>query len=387
MMKYFSKVIFNDLINYKKKTENDFDLNENDFDLIYSFFLTIFVFMKEKQTTLKIIAERLNISVTTVSKALKNYTDVSPTTRALVIDLAKELNYMPNEFAVSLRTQESRTIGLIIPEVVHHFFSNVINGIIAEAEKNNYLVIILQSNESLELEKKQVQLLINKRVDGIMMSISNESNDDEHIREIVEREIPFVMFDKISKGISCSKVIIDDRKAAEMAVNHLIKQGCKKIAHIRGPQNPQNAIDRFLGYKQALDKNNLVYDSKRVYACERVSYEEGYSFAKKIMHEHPDTDGIFVITDLVAVGVLAYLNENKIKVPNQVKVIGFSNWFMSKVISPSLSTIDQPSYEMGVKAFELLLLQISQKKRQVAQEIKTIILDTDLIERTSTSNQ
>ena len=155
-----------------------------------------------KETTLKEIAETLGISITTVSKALKNYSDVSEKTRKAVIALAEELNYTPNSFAVNLRTKESKTIGLIIPEVVHHFFSNVINGIIAEAEKKGYLVIILQSNESLELEKKQVALLINKRVDGIIMSLSNESNNDFHIKEILRKEIPFVQFDKISKLIS-----------------------------------------------------------------------------------------------------------------------------------------------------------------------------------------
>ena len=140
-----------------------------------------------KDITLKQIADTLGISITTVSKALKNYPDVSPKTKNAVLELAKSLQYTPNSFAVNLRTKESKTIGLIIPEVVHHFFSNVINGIIEEAEKSGYLVIILQSNESLELEKKQVELLINKRVDGIIMSLSNESNDDEHIKEKIGR--------------------------------------------------------------------------------------------------------------------------------------------------------------------------------------------------------
>jgi len=211
-----------------------------------------------KETTLKEIAETLGISITTVSKALKNYPDVSEKTRKAVIALAEELNYTPNSFAVNLRTKESKTIGLIIPEVVHHFFSNVINGIIAEAEKKGYLVIILQSNESLELEKKQVALLINKRVDGIIMSLSNESNNDFHIKEILRKEIPFVQFDKISKLIPSSKVIINDQKAAMEAVQHLIDKGCKKIAHIRGPENPQNAIDRFIGYKKALKKTEFL---------------------------------------------------------------------------------------------------------------------------------
>jgi LacI family transcriptional regulator len=337
-----------------------------------------------RDITLKQIAETLGISITTVSKALKNYPDVSPKTRKAVLELADSLSYTPNSFAVNLRTKESRTIGLIIPEVVHHFFSNVINGIIDEAEKNGYLVIILQSNESLELEKKQVELLMNKRVDGIIMSLSNESNDDEHIKEILRKEVPFVMFDKISKLIPCSKVIINDQKAAFNAVEHLIQKGCRKIAHIRGPVNPQNAIDRFLGYKKALEKNNIPFDSKLVYTCKNVTFEEGLEFAKQIAVEHPDVDGIFVITDLVAVGVLAYFNEVGIKIPNQVKVIGFSNWFMSQVITPKLSTVDQPSFEMGVQSFKLLLEEINIKKELLPFKPKTIELETDIIEREST---
>ncbi len=336
-----------------------------------------------KETTLKEIAETLGISITTVSKALKNYSDVSEKTRKAVVTLSEELNYTPNSFAVNLRTKESKTIGLIIPEVVHHFFSNVINGIIAEAEKKGYLVIILQSNESLELEKKQVALLINKRVDGIIMSLSNESNNDFHIKEILRKEIPFVQFDKISKLIPSSKVIINDQKAAMEAVQHLIDNGCKKIAHIRGPENPQNAIDRFIGYKKALEKNGIPYDSKLVYTCKNVTFDEGLEFAKQIIEEHPDVDGIFVITDLVAVGVLAYFNEKGIKVPNQIAVIGFSNWFMSQVITPKLSTVDQPSYEMGVAAFSLLLEEMICHKEEKVFHPRTIELETSIIERDS----
>ncbi|MGV1011165.1 MAG: LacI family DNA-binding transcriptional regulator [Flavobacterium sp.] len=336
-----------------------------------------------KETTLKHIAETLGISITTVSKALKNYPDVSEKTKKSVLDLANSLQYTPNSFAVNLRTKESKTIGLIIPEVVHHFFSSVVNGIIAEAEKNGYLVIILQSNESLELEKKQVELLINKRVDGIILSLSNESNDDLHLKEIIRREIPLVQFDKIAKLIPSSKVIINDQKAAFEATEHLINRGCKKIAHIRGPINPQNAIDRFLGYKKALEKNNIPFDSKLVYTCKNVTFEEGKEFAEQIIKDHPDVDGIFVITDLVAVGVLAYFNENNIKVPQQVKIIGFSNWFMSQVITPKLSTVDQPSYEMGVQSFSLLLEEMNANKEMKSFTPKTIELTTTIIERES----
>ena len=179
-------------------------------------------------------------------------------------------------------------------------------------------------------------------------------------------------------------MIIDDRKAAFDAVNHLISKGCKKIAHIRGPENPQNAIDRFLGYKTALEKNELTYDKSLVYTCKNVTYEEGYNFAKKLITDHPNIDGIFCITDLVAFGVLTYLNEIHVNVPNQIAVIGFSNWFMSEVISPKLSTIEQPGFEMGTASFLLLKEEIESMKNHNKRISKTITLDTKLIIREST---
>ncbi|MFI0491707.1 LacI family DNA-binding transcriptional regulator [Flavobacterium sp.] len=336
-----------------------------------------------KATTLKEIAAMLGISITTVSKALKNYPDVSPKTKKAVKDLAEQLNFTPNSFAVNLRTKESRTIGLIIPEVVHHFFSNVIKGVIEEADKNGYLVIILQSNESLELEQKQVELLFNKRVDGILISLSNDSNDDHHLKKIITRGIPFVQFDKISKLIPSSKIVINDQKAAAAAVQHLIDIGCKKIAHIRGPENPQNSVDRFIGYKKTLEKNGIPFDSKLVYTCQNVTYEEGVAFTKQIVKDHPDVDGIFAITDLVAIGVLSYLNENHIAVPDQIAVIGFSNWFMGQVMMPKLSTIDQPSYDMGIAAFSLLLEEMNCRREGSLFSPRTVELGTSLIVRQS----
>jgi LacI family transcriptional regulator len=192
------------------------------------------------------------------------------------------------------------------------------------------------------------------------------------------------MFDKISKLIPCSKVIINDQKAAYNAVEHLILKGCKKIAHIRGPVNPQNAIDRFLGYKKALEKYDIRFDPKLVYTCKNVTFDEGKAFAEQIAKEHPDVDGIFVITDLVAVGVLAHFNEVGINVPEQVKVIGFSNWFMSQVITPKLSTVDQPSFEMGVQSFGLLLEEMNARKEMKGFVPRTIELDTAIIAREST---
>lgn len=336
--------------------------------------------------TLKQIAEELGISITTVSKALKDYPDVSKKTRKLVRETASMLNYKPNSFAVNLRTKESKTIGLIIPEIVHHFFSSVIKGIISQAEKKGYLVITLQSNESYELEKKQIGLLLNKRVDGILISLANGTADYKHILEVLNQEIPIVMFDKIAKVIECSKVIIDDRKAAYKATQYLIDIGCKRIAHFRGPLLPQNSIDRFLGYKQALTDNNIIYDSSLVYLLNNMSFEEGKKNAKQLLKDHKDVDGVFINTDLVAIGAMTLFLEKGIKIPEQINIVGFSNWFMSSVISPSLTTVDQPGFAMGKKAFKILYKEMVAKKKNKKLEYKQVVLDTELVIRDSTKN-
>ncbi len=336
-------------------------------------------------TTLKEIATQLGISVATVSKSLKNYPDVSEKTKKAVTDLANQLNYTPNSFAVNLRTKESKTIGLIIPNTVHHFFSSVIKGILDEAEKRDYLVIILQSDENYELEKKQVKLLLNKRVDGILVSLSNGTGDFTHLNEILSQKVPLVLFDKIAKIVNCSKVMINDRKAAYNAVIHLIKKGYKKIAHFRGAYLPQNSIDRFLGYKKALEDNNIAYDPSLVFVCDSNNdFEDGYNNAKKIITENIEVDAIFAITDLVAIGIIKYFNEAGISIPKQIAVFGFSNWFISNVISPTLSTIDQPGFEMGIKSASLLFNEINAKRKNLPITFQNVEIQTELIEREST---
>lgn len=339
-----------------------------------------------KPVTLKDIAEQLNISVTTVSKALKNYPDVSKRTRGLVRELAKTLNYKPNAFAVNLRTKESKTIGVIIPVIVHHFFSNVIKGIVSQAEKKGYLVIILQSNESYELEKKQVDLLLSHRVDGILISLANETTNFNHLNEIIAQEKSLVMFDKIAKVVKCSKIVIDDRKAAYIATKHLIDTGCKRIAHFRGALLPQNSIDRFLGYKKALLDNNLPYDPSLVYICEcsDMSFEEGKENAQQLLIDNNDVDGIFINTDLVAIGAMTEFKKHGVKIPEDISIVGFSNWFMSSVISPTLTTIDQPGYQMGKTAFKQLYKEIKAIKNKKPKAPKIITLETALVKREST---
>jgi LacI family transcriptional regulator len=336
-------------------------------------------------TTLKEIANQLGISITTVSKALKGYADVSAATKKAVVDLAQKMHYSPNSFAVNLRTRESKTIGLIIPTLVHDFFSTVIQGILEEADKRDYLVIILQSNEKLEFEKKQIDLLLNKRVDGILMSLSNETGEFEHLKSIIAHETPLVLFDKIAKLVNCSKVTVNDRKASYDAVCYLVNKGYKKIAHFRGSYMPQNSIDRFLGYKKALEDNNIIYDPSLVFLCENNNdFDDGYENAKKALNQHPDIDAIFAITDLVAIGIIKYCNEIGISIPSQIAVLGFSNWFMSSVITPKLSTVDQPGFEIGKKSAAILFDEIKSKKSNTAFTFQSIELPTYVIEREST---
>lgn len=331
------------------------------------------------------IAKALGVSVTTVSKALSDYKDISQNTRLRVLEMAKQMDYRPNANAITLRTNQTKTIGVIIPTTVHHFFSTVLNGILEEAENNGYLVIILQSNEKYELEKKQINLLLQKRVDGILISLSNQTDDFTHIKETINKGTPIVLFDKIAKVVNCSKVIINDQKAAYDAVTYLIKKGHKKIAHFRGSYIPQNSIDRFLGYKKALEDNNIKYDSSLVYVCDNnLDFEDGYQNTQKMLEENPDIDAVFAVSDLVAIGIIKCLNDKNIKIPEQIAVFGFSNWFMSTVISPKLTTIDQPGYEIGKEAANILINELELIKNHKTVKHKIIEISTNLIEREST---
>lgn len=332
------------------------------------------------------LAKALGISVTTVSKALKGgYSDVSETTRAKVHQMAKTMNYTPNANAVHLRTNETKTIGVVIPTMVNHFFSTVLNGILEEAENRGYFVIILQSNEKFELEKKQIDLLLQKRVDGILISLANETDDFAHINAILKNKTPIVMFDRIAKIVNCTKVVNNDREAAYNAVTYLIKNGHKKIAHFRGSYTPQNAIDRFLGYKKALEDNNIKYDPSLVYVCDKnEDYDDGYANAGKLIQDHPDVEAIFTFTDLVAIGIIKYLKEIQIQIPEQIAVFGFSNWSMSTVVSPTLTTIDQSGFVIGQRAASVLIDEIVEIKANRPVIYQNIEIPTAIIEREST---
>lgn len=337
-----------------------------------------------KNLTLKDIAQALGLSITTVSKALKDYPDVNKKTKERVKAYAQKVNFTPNTYAAFLRTQESKMIGVVIPRLNHFFFNTVLRGVMKAAEKENYLVIALSSEESYELEKKHINRLLKQNVDGILLSMADTTHDTEHIEAVEKYNIPLVFFDKYSKLSNYSSVIIDDQRAAYDAVCHLIAQGKKNIAHLRGPLFPQNSIDRFLGYRKALEDHKLTFKNEWVFTCENISSEDGYRHTKTILKELPEIDAIFAMADLPAIGAIKCLNEHSIPIPKQIAVMGFSNWEISNLTTPTLSTIDQPGEQMGEKAFELFFEESQLRKKGTQTAAQKITLPTQLIVRNST---
>ncbi|WP_461533577.1 LacI family DNA-binding transcriptional regulator [Sinomicrobium sp.] len=336
------------------------------------------------QVTLKDIASILGVSVTTVSKALKDYPDISNDTKHAVRLLAEKLNYKPNIHAVTLRSNQSKTIGAILPKIDHPFFAEAITGIISEANVHGYQVIILFSDESITTEEQQVDLLLEKRVDGILMSLANETNRFDHLHKIIKNQVPLVLFDKITRQVNCSKVIIDDEKAAYKAVSHMIKTGCRNIGILSGPEFPSNYNSRLKGYLRALEEHEITQDDTKICRCDHLSIEEGRSNTETLLKNHPEIDGIFCITDHIALGSISYLNDKGISIPDQISVMGFSNWMITPYIKPHLSTVDQPSIQMGKESASLLIDEIDKKHKKQPVEFYEVKLQTHLVLRETT---
>lgn len=340
--------------------------------------------MKFNQVTIKDIARELGISPSTVSRALKDHPDISVATKKAVNELADKLNYQPNIVALNLRQKKTNTIGVIIPEIVHFFFSTVISGIEDVAYTAGYNVILAQSNESYQREITDMKALFNSRVDGMLLSISRETTNFDHIESIISKGVPIVFYDRMYNSPNSSKVIVDDYAGAKEAVNHLISQGCKKIAHINGSPNLIISIDRFRGYTEALQENKLEVDEELIVNCQSGTFEEGKRAANKLLSQKNIPDAIFAGNDPMAMGAMMAIKEKGLKIPQDVAIVGFSNWFFGELMDPSLTTVDQPGFEMGQEAARLLIRQIEMKdKEDFDPQPETKILKTRLVIRNS----
>ncbi|HBL76343.1 MAG: LacI family transcriptional regulator [Bacteroidetes bacterium GWF2_42_66] len=335
--------------------------------------------MRSSQVTIKDIARELGISASTVSRALKNHPDISEETRRAVNELADRLSYQPNAVALSLKHSRSNTIGVIIPEIVHYFFSSVISGIEDVAYEAGFTVIICQSNEMYDREVSNARALRANRVDGVLVSVSKETFSFNHLKYLQGGNIPLVFFDRIVPEIQADCVIIDDKDAAYRATMHMIDAGRRRIAHFAAPQNLIIGRDRKEGYLDALREANIPIDPKLI--IEADSFEKARIAMNDLIDSKKPPDGIFAVNDLTAIGAMQTIQKRGYKIPNDISVVGFSDGRFSGITEPNLTSVDQHGYEMGTIAAEMLIDRIMNKEVDAAPRTK--ILQANLIVRGS----
>lgn len=334
--------------------------------------------------SLKYLATQLNMSVSTVSKALRDYKDVGEDTKTIVKALAKELDFIPNNIAVNLKTKSSKTIGLILPSIVHWFFSGLFEEIKNEALKNGYLTVLLTSNDNVQTENSHLNYLVKRSIDGIILSMCDNRRDFNEINKIRDSGLPVLELDKTSKLTkNCSKVSVNDKEAIFDATNKLIDSGKNKIAFISGNLNRQNAVDKFIGYKMAIDQSSVKFDQSLTISAHGENIKEAYHSFIKLLKKHPEIDGVICHSDIVAIGCIQAAHHLKKKIPTDIAIIGYSNWFVSSVITPSLSTISQQVKELGKTAVKLLIDEIIHKRKNIKYNHQTVVIPTKFIKRDS----
>lgn len=333
------------------------------------------------QTTIKDIANWLNLSASTVSRALRNHPDISSETKVRVTKMAEQLDYQLNTVAQSLRQRKTKMIGVIVPEIKHHFFSNAISGIEDVAYNNGYYITVCQSNESYEREVVNVRALVSNRVAGLLASISENTVDSSHFNLLIKIKTPLVFFDRYCDDVKATKVIVDDYEGASKATENLIQSGYNRIAYLAGPKHLSISRERFRGYRAALKHYGIPFrDELVVYGG--MKEEDGELGFQKLFQLNPLPDAIFAVNDPVAIGVFKQIRKRDLKIPDDMALFGFSNNPISALIEPALSTVDQSAYDLGKIAAGCLIEQIESDQEYF--EPKTEVLKTRLIIRDST---
>lgn len=335
--------------------------------------------IKKPQITIKDIARALNISPSTVSRALKNHPDISQDTKDLVNKYAKDFNYKPNTLALSLRMSKNNTIGVIIPEIVHYFFSSILSGIEQVANAEGYNVIICQSDENYEKEVRNTKALVATRVSGVLASLAKHTTNYDHFQDIIDSDIPLVFFDRICIGINTDRVVVDDYAGAFAAVEYLIQTGCKRIAFYSSPFHLEISKNRKNGYMDALRKYNLPVDESLIRVCD--TREEAIIITPEILDRPNRPDGFFAINDHCAAGILYAAKLAKLRVPKDVAIMGFSDGELAKACDPMLSTVEQHGFEIGKHAAKLLINKIN---GETQGQYSNKIVKTNLIIRGTT---
>jgi LacI family transcriptional regulator len=335
---------------------------------------------KPKEVTIYDLARKLNVSIATVSRALKDDPVVSKKTKKKIFDLAEEMGYRYNHFARNLREQRTYTIGVIVPRLNSYFMSTVIAGIESVANNEGYTLIISQSSESAGKEVDSAKTMFNNRVDGVLVSLAYETDDISHFDQFIKKNIPLIFFDRVVDHPECTSVLIDNRKGAYETTSHLIAQGCNRIVHITATPKRNVYVDRLAGYKQALADHHIPFDEKFI-LINNLSQEAGGQAAAAILQMNPLPDAVFAANDNAAVGCMLALKKAGIRIPQDIAFAGFNNDPVSTVVEPNLTTINYPGYKMGEMAAASLINHLNGVNSIDATN--TILLRSELIIRPS----
>lgn len=335
----------------------------------------------KKKITIKTIAKELGVATSTVSKALKDSHEISTETKERIQAYANYYNYKPNSLALQLRNQKTKVIGVILPKIVHHFFSTVIMGIEEGANEKGYHIMVCFSNESYKKEVETLKVLSNGSVDGLIVSIANETlknKDFDHFKELVSEEIPLVLFDRVVDEIQCDKVVVDDVGAGYKATKHLLENGRKKIALITTPNHVNVGALRRQGYEKALIEAYIKSDENLIVEVDEnkdIKFQIGKIFEEGI-------DSVFAVNEIYAANAMRVAKEKGLKVPNDISIIGFTDGLISEYSSPSITTVAQHGFTMGKQAVELLIERI--EKESEVYKPRKIVISSDLKLREST---
>ncbi|UEG51560.1 LacI family transcriptional regulator [Mucilaginibacter daejeonensis] len=335
----------------------------------------------EKEITIYDIAKKLNISAATVSRALMDHTSVNVNTKQRVVEAAKEMGYRSNQMASNLRKRKSNIIGIIVGNLNSSFMSNVIAGVEKVLSDAGYNLIISQSLDSIQKEVNIAQAMYNNRVDGLLVSLAYDTENADHFETFVKRNIPLVYFDRVWPHPKCPGVEIDNVQAAYNVTQHLIEQGCKRIAHITAYKISSVAADRFKGYKEALEDNNMSLDDSLVLKTQ-LTIEAGRKAAHDILAMEPRPDGVFAINDACAVSCMQELKQHGIRIPQDIAFAGFNNDTEASIIEPNLTTVDYKGYEMGQTAAKLLIDRLNNPGEATVADNK-LIQPSELVIRDS----
>lgn len=338
--------------------------------------------MAKRHVSLKDLANELNVSISTVSRALRNHPEISDEMVRKVQDLAHARNYTPNPLAMGLLRQETRMIGVIVPDLVTHFFSSVISGIEFVAKQNGYYILISSSSESYEKEVESVRNLLNTRVEGLIVCLSQETSNYDHFDVLVNNEIPLVFFDRVCRTDEVPSVVADNTEAARQVTRHFYDNGCRRIAYINGPGQLSISKLRYEGYLQGLKDCHLPFDEELVTQC-NLSPEDASVATRKLLRLKNLPDAIFGINDTVIFAAMREIKQFGLTIPTDIALVGFTGEFHSTVVEPSLTSVTHPTFEMGKEAARLFFERIKNPTAPPQQ----IVMETSLVIRNSSKKK